>query len=1093
MKKIYFQLLVAMSIIFTVVLSAQTDFQGSNQRFQHISIREGLSQISINCILQDSMGFMWFGTQDGLNRYNGYEFKVYTNDPDNAGSLLNNYVNALFESPKNPGVLWVGTDSGLCTLDLETGRFFSSRNDSRFDNTLKNVPVTVIFEDRKGNLWLGTRGEGLYKYDRGNAAITPYIKTSRDSDGLGGSNVTALTGDREGNLWIGDNAGGFSRLDIETGGLTVYETSDAGLSNNRVLSLLCDGEGDIWIGTDGSGLFRLHRRKNAVERFSRFTYDPLVPSGLSNNYINTIFEDSDGLLWIGTKGGGLSRFQKETGQFTNFSHSPTRPHGLNNNDVWRIYEDRAGSLWVGTGGGGINKLDRGYNNFILYQFDPLNPRGLKHKEIWEIIESKKGGFWIGTEGGLYRFHLETETFDYLEHNTEFPNSSDHNWITSICEDSSGNLWLGSDGGGLYKYVPETNQISHYRHDPNNLASLSHDGILSIIEDSTGVLWFGTDGGGCCRLAPGNRDKKNPRFTRSLFTEGDPASLSNNRVMVIYEDRDNTVWVGTMGGGLNRFDRENERFRHFTNIPGNPNSLCDNRILSIYMDSLGYLWIGSNDGLDRFDKKEKLWKHYTKRDGLPNNVIYGILEESPSPDGSGGNLWFSTNKGLALLKRKTGKFRSYNINDGLQGNEFNTNAYAKSKDGLMFFGGHDGFNVFDPRKIMDNPYEPPVQLTDFHIHNKPVPISERGNSPLKKSITTTREIRLSYRQDSFSFGFAALNYINPERNQYKYILKGFDDNWIYLKKRRMVSYTKVPPGEYEFRVEGANNDGVWSKEGAELTIIITPPFWVTWWFRMLLVFLFMGGLALLHKRRTTLIRQKLEREQLEKELKLKADFTAMLVHDLRSPLTAIIGYSEMLIDMPEKINLSRTGQVIAKSSDKMLRLINDMLDLSKFEAGRMALDKKDASLYEVVTENIEVMDPLFSKKEVNLVWEQEPGTREELLSIDPEKIGQVINNFLSNAAKYVPDRGNVVLKLTRVDEHFLELSESNDGPAIPVSEQKHLFDKYAQLKTRVRMKGTGLGLAVSKIIIETHGGHIGYRAGKDGVGSTFYFRLPRSDK
>ena len=698
---------------------------------------------------------------------------------------------------------------------------------------------------------------------------------------------------------------------------------------------------------------------------------------------------------------------------------------------------------------------------------------------------------IGTEGGLYRFNLQNETFHHIKHNFDYPNSLSHNRLTSICEDSKGNLWLGSDGGGLYKYIPWEKQFFHYINDPGNPKSLSHDRILSIIEDSTGVMWFGTDGGGCSCLSPKTGDKEALSFTRYIQSKNtdDSTCLSNNRVFVIFEDTDNIIWIGTMGGGLNRFNRENASFRSFINDPSHVNSLCDDRVISINMDSLGFLWIGTFNGLDQFDKKRNLWKHFSIKNGLPNNVIYGVLEETPPSDSRGGNLWISTNKGLAHYNRKTGEFRNYDIHDGLQGNEFNTNAYLKSSGGLMFFGGLDGFNVFDPREIKDNPNPPPVVLTDFHLFNRHVPIEKNGDSVLKKSITSVKEIRLTYKQNSFSFAFSALNYISPERNRYKYMLEKYDDHWIELSKRQMVSYTKVPPGKYIFRVLGSNNDGIWNEKGARVSIIITPPFWLTWWFKILLVLLFLGVLAMIHRRRTTLIRQRLERKRLENELKLKADFTAMLVHDLRSPLTAIIGYSEMLVDMPEKINIVRTGEVIGTSSNKMLRLINDMLDLSKFEAGRMTVEKELASLYEVVTESIEVMKPLFEKKEVTLVWEQEPGTAKGLVLMDPEKIGQVINNFLSNASKYVPKKGRIVIRLSRVDEQFLELSESNNGPAIPEEERKFLFDKYAQLKTSVRVKGTGLGLAVSKLIIETHGGTIGYRGGKDGTGSTFYFRLP----
>jgi two-component system sensor histidine kinase ChiS len=1091
MNRIYFLFLAAAGILFAVHLSAHSSLLNKNNRFQHISIREGLSQSAINCIHQDSRGFMWFGTQDGLNMYDAYDFRVYVNEPENPASLPNNYINTIFESARNPGALWVGTASGLCMFDFETETFISAQNDRRFDNLLKNIPITVIAEDRDGNLWLGTRGKGLNKFDIKTGALTPYRKKPTGQNAFNSINVNALVEDSEGNLLIGYSPGGLGKLDLKTGGALVTEKKIDGLNDDRILSLLCDRDGDIWVGTDGGGLFRLQKNSSGTESLSRFYYNPAAPSGLNSNHINTIYQDRSGLIWIGTNGGGFSSFRKEAGQFENYSYSATRPHGLSHNDVWAIFEDRSGSLWIGTQGGGLNKLDRGYDKFLLYQFEPYDSKGLKHKEIWEIVEEKDGNFLIGTEGGLYRFNLRDETFHHLEHNFDYPNSLSHNRLTSICEDSEGNLWLGSDGGGLYKYIPGRKKFFHYINDPGNPQSLSHDRILSIIEDSTGVMWFGTDGGGCSCLNPGTSDKETLSFTR--FIQGknvnDSTGLSNNRVFAIYEDSDNIIWIGTMGGGLNRFERKNSTFRSFRNDPSYVNSLCDDRVLSINMDSLSFLWIGTFNGLDRFDKKRNLWKHFTTRNGLPNNVIYGVLEETPPPDGGGGNLWISTNKGLAHYDRKTGEFRNYDINDGLQGNEFNTNAYLKSSEGLMLFGGLDGLNVFDPREIKDNPHPPPVVLTDFHIFNKHVPIEKGGHSALEKTITDIKEIRLAYKQNSFSFGFAALNYISPERNRYKYMLQRYDENWIELKKKQMVSYTKVPPGNYVFKVKGSNNDGVWNEKGTEVSIIITPPFWLTWWFKICLVFLFLGVLAILHKRRTTLIRQRLERKRLENELKLKADFTAMLVHDLRSPLSAIIGYSEMLVDMPQKVNIVRTGQVIGTSSNKMLRLINDMLDLSKFEAGRMLLEKKRASLFEVVTESIEVMKPLFHKKEVTLVWEQEPGTAKEVVFMDAEKIGQVVNNFLSNASKYVPKKGDIVIRLSRVGEQFLELSVFNNGPAVPEEEQKYLFDKYAQLKTNVRVKGTGLGLAVSKIIVETHGGTIGYSAGEDGTGSTFYFRLP----
>lgn len=1071
-------LFVLLLIANILCLPAQSDFQCKNKRFGHISIKEGLSQSAINCIMQDNRGFMWFGTQDGLNLYDGYGFTVYRNEPGNPHSLLHNWINVIYESSKAPGVLWIGTSAGLCTYDYKTEAF------AVFKNAYGNAPVEAIIEDREGNLWFGAAGEGLIKFDRKTGAETQYKNV----------NATVLMEDGEGKLWIGSDKGGLSRLDEKTGAFIPYEEGRSGFSDTHVLALLCDRDGDIWIGADGSGLIRLHRDKDVKETFIHYTGNSDTPGGLNNGIIKTIIQDRSGLFWVGTKGGGVFCFQKDTKQFFNYAKDPNNPYSLSHNDIQVIFEDRAGSLWIGTQGEGINKIDSGYDKFALFQYQPHNPHGLKHEKIWSIVEGQDGLFRIGTDGGVYNFDIREETFRHIIHNVDYPNSLIHNLVLSICEDSSGNLWLGTDGGGLYKYLRRENRSLHYTHDPHNPASLSHDRIMSIIEDNSGVLWFGTDGGGISCLAPvepGNKNEKELFFTRYTHNDKDAAGLSHNQVFTIYEDNNKTVWVGTLGGGLNRFDPIRKCFQHFKNDPGAVNSLSDDSVLSIVMDSAGVLWVGTVNGLNKFDIKRGQWTLYTKKDGLPNNVINGILEEDPLPGANTRNLWISTNMGLSRFNINTGKFKNYDAYDGLQSNEFNTNAYTKSRKGIMFFGGIKGFNVFKPEQIRDNPYIPPVLLTDFYIANKPVVVSPKGDSPLKVSIAETREIRLSYRQNSFAFGFIALNYVRPEKNRYKYILEGYNDDWVSLETRQMVSYTKVLWGRYVFRVKGANNDGVWNEKGASVVLIIAPPFWMTWWFILLAVLLTMGILFLLHKRRTTHIREKLEKERLEKELQLKADFTAMLVHDLRSPLTAIMGYAQMMEEMPQLVNMAKTGKVISRSCDNMLRLINDMLDLSKFEAGKMALNRRNISLYSIIKDNLEVMMPLIKKKEITLEWNPSEDVKEITSFIDPEKIGQVINNLLSNAIKFAPDKGKgkITIILSQVEKTYMEISVSNNGPVVPGEDREYLFDMYAQLNLKSRVKGTGLGLAVSKIIIESHGGIIDYQPGQGGVGGTFYFRLP----
>ncbi|MCU0288804.1 MAG: ATP-binding protein [Acidobacteria bacterium] len=1069
-------LLVLLLFADILCLYAQIDFLGKKKRFEHISSKEGLSQSAIYCILQDSKGFMWFGTQDGLNRYDGIQFTVYRNEQDNPLSLVKNWIYTIYESQLNPGVLWIGTSDGLCTYNSRTDTF------AAFSSILGKEPVTAIIEDQEGNIWFGSAEKGLVKYDPKSNYELHYK-----------SNATVLMKDNEGNIWIGCNKGGLSKYDCNSQVVIPYVKSPDGLIDDRVLALFSDHDGDIWIGTDGGGLILRQKNKYGKEIFTHFPPNPNVPGGLNNGHIKTIIQDKSGLIWIGTNGGGLSCFHKEKKQFISYTKDPNKPYSLSHNDIEVIYEDRAGSLWIGTQGEGINKIDGRYDHFALYQYEPYNP-GLKNEKIWSIVEGKDGHFWIGTDGGIYKFDIHNDKFQHINHDPGRPNSLIHNQVLSICEDNAGNLWIGTDGGGLYNYDPVKRQSFHYSYDPLNSNGISHDRILSIIRDSSGILWFGTDGGGIFCLdpsQPGNKPGKELTFTRYTHIEAVRGSLSHNKAFTIYEDKNKTIWVGTSGGGLNRFDPIKKSFQHFNNNPAVQNSLSDNSILSIYMDSTGALWIGTVNGLNKFDLKSETWTRYTMKNGLPNNIIYGILEEDHANNNKTGNLWISTNMGLSRFNPGTGKIKNYDIHDGLQSNEFNTNAYTKSKNGIMFFGGVKGFNVFDPRQIKNNDYVPPVILTDFFIATNPVTLNQKGHSPLKSGISETREIYLSYLENSFVFGFIALNYVQPMKNRYMYKLEGYNEDWISQETRQMVFYTKVPAGNYVFKVKASNNDGIWNDEGASVVIHIAPPLWLSWWFILLSLFFLLGILFVLHRQRTKHIKEKLEKIRLENELQLKADFTAMLVHDLRSPLTAIVGYAQMMEEMPMMVDMRKTGKVISRSCDNMLRLINDMLDLSKFEAGKMVLNNSKSSLYQIASDNLEVMMPLIKKKEITLLWDISSDVKGLILFIDSEKIGQVLNNLFSNAIKFVPDnkKGVISITLKRFENEYIECSVSNNGPVVPESDRDSLFNMYAQLNMKTRVKGTGLGLAVSKVIIESHGGTIKYRPGENGIGSTFYFRLP----
>ncbi len=708
------------------------------------------------------------------------------------------------------------------------------------------------------------------------------------------------------------------------------------------------------------------------------------------------------------------------------------------------------------------------------------------------MKYREGILWIGTQAGLDKFERKTDRYTHYHSDGGKPGSLSHNIVRQVYEDHFGALWLGTNGGGLNVFDRQKETFKVYWNDPANPRSLSHNELRFIYEDHLGILWIGTNGGGLNKF---NRETDD--FTRYRYDENNLNSLSNDFVRCMYEDRLGNFWIGTQGGGLDQLDRQKEMFTHYKNNPNDKSSLSNDFVFCIHEDTSGVLWIGTwGGGINRFNREAGTFTYFGTSDGLPSNAVYGILDDDK------GNLWISTTRGLSKFNPNDHSFKNYNERDGLQSDEFNGGAHYKNRSGEMFFGGINGFNVFYPDRIKDNQYIPPIVITAFQKLNKEVQSD--------KSIFELKELILSPRDYFFSFEFAALDYTAPQKNRYAYKMEGLDQDWITTgADKRFASYTTLSPGAYTFRVKGSNNDGVWNEEGASLKIIITPPFWKTWWFAALAGALVLFFLYNIYRGRTIGIRQEMEKMRLEKELQLKADFTAMLVHDLRSPLTTVMGYSEMLKERSNQMNAARAGEVISRASRKMLSLINDMLDFAKFEAGKMTLNKKNVSIAVIVSEISEIMPPLLNQKNMNLVCQIEPGLEKKQLSIDPEKIGQVLNNLLSNAVKFTPPQGTVTIEAYETvgtpgtqdngadgdhghagnENSFLEVAVTDNGPGIPQELRKYLFDKYAQLSDDQKMKGTGLGLAVSRLIVEAHGGIIGYRQVSEMKGSVFYFRLP----
>ena len=818
------------------LFTAPAHAQPPDPYFVHLTAADGLSHNIVYCILQDRYGFMWFGTQDGLSRYDGYAFTVYRHLRSDPRSLVHNTVNTLYED--RAGTLWVGTVGGLDSF-TGNGRFVHH-------TAIPAESVGAIYEDAGGFLWIGTIGSGLFRYDPATAQAQAYRHDPADPSSLSDDNVLALYEDNAGTLWVGTLYGGLNAFDRTTGRFTRYMHDPAdqySLSHNEVATILEDRSGVLWVAT-GTAHENSVGGLDALDRTTgRFTH---YRSGgdrrsLSHNHVQALYEDSTGALWVGTED-GLNILDRAAGQFTRYVHNPLDAHSLINNDVTSIYEDRSGILWFATKGG-VSRYARAKERFQRYRHDPLEPNSLGSPAVGALAEDRNGALWIGLyDGGLDRLDRATGRFTHYRHDPDDPHSLSHDHVTALRVDREGVLWVGTSAG-LDRLDEAAGQFIHYVHDPNDPHGLGPGEVKVILEDRSGDLWIGTeDPGGLSHF-----DRRSGTFVRYEHDPADPNGFpSTYGVRAIYEDSSGDLWLGTYNG-LVRFDRRSGAFTQYRHDEADPHSLSDNFVWAIAEDREGVLWVGTHGGLNRFDQAGGQFTVYTVEDGLPNDAVAAILPDEQ------GNLWLGTmGGGLSRFNPQTGVFRNYDTGDGLQGEHFDIGAAYCSSSGEMFFGGLDGFNAFYPAEVRDNPSVPPVVLTAFRVFDQVM--------EFETPLTEVREITLSHRDNFFAFEFAALDYTDPQKNRYAYKLEGFDRDWVECGARRYASYTNLPPGKYTFRVKGANNDGVWNEDGLAVRVVITPPFWATWWFRGLVAAIVCAVGGLIYRARVQNIAALREREE-----------------------------------------------------------------------------------------------------------------------------------------------------------------------------------------------------------------------------------------
>lgn len=777
-------------------------------RFKRISIEQGLSQSTVLCILQDREGYLWFGTEDGLNRYDGYSFTVFKNIPFDETSLSINTVNTMLET--TGGDLWIGTASGgLNRYDRKTGRFIRYSSDPRNPATLSSNGIQSLASAGDGGLWVGTHTGGLNHFDTVTGACRRYLHDPANPRSIAGNKVYALCPEPNGLLWVGTDDG-LDRFDPATEKFTHFlpnSRNNGVLSGSSVRALRLDRKGQLWVGTWDGGLERFDPRTKMT--VSRGKYSANGGPGK----VRSILEDRLGNIWVGSWGEGLGKFDPETGTWTLFRNDPNNPESLSGDMVLSLHEDAAGNIFAGTGYRGISMLPHNFARFSHLRHEFGNTNSLSGNHIWSVLEDRDGILWVSTlDNGLNRIDRKRNTYTCYRHDPKRPNSISSDTVLTLYEDRDGILWLGTDGNGLDRFDRHTGKVAHFTHNPSDSSSISANYIWSILEDSAGNFWVGTSGG-LDRL-----DRKTGKCVHFRSNSADPVSLSSNYITALYETRAGEFWVGT-AEGLNRMDRGTGRCTRYLYDPRKPKGLNYNRIWCFHEDRAGNLWIGTwGGGLNRYDPATDSFEHFTENDGLVNNTVYGILEDDT------GALWMSTNRGLSRFNPKTRSFRNFTSQDGLQNEEYNVRACFRNSRGELFFGGINGLTCFRPENITEDPYAPPLVISVFGKGRLPIqPDSASGSAPV---------VRLKYGEAYISFEFSSLDYTAPGKNIYAHKLEGFDADWVFSGTRRYVEYTHLPPGTYVFRVRGTNGDGRWNETGASVHILVAPPFWGTWRFRII---------------------------------------------------------------------------------------------------------------------------------------------------------------------------------------------------------------------------------------------------------------------
>jgi ligand-binding sensor domain-containing protein/signal transduction histidine kinase len=1237
--------------------------------FKRLNIEDGLSQSTVFAMLQDHEGFMWFATQDGLNRYDGYSFTIFRNNPYDNSSLRNNWILDLYQAASrrlwvisrdgislyNPinqsfinfasdssipstrrllssvitcwhedtyGTFWIGTDKGLHIYNALSNTVSSLAQHTTADGTLPKTKIFALLQDRSGKLWAAT-AQGLYWTDCSLAAQrnTP-IRWQRVTAPHLQQHCTTLHEDANGTLWVGVAYGsdltkpeyGLVAYHIRNNTSTLYSHTSILPASQRyksgITTIKAERSGALWVQMN-EGLLRLHpKADNILQSAQVMLHNPKDSASLSSNTVTAIFEDKSGLMWIGTTD-GLDLYNHTTKSFVHFRNDPANPYSLSYNVVRSVYQDRSGTLWFGVDAGGINSWHPARQRFALYRQMPFTTNTLSNNSVRTFAENPDGTMWIGTDNGLNLFDRTRQRWQrFTVSSSNSKNGLQSNAIRSLYRDRDGTMWIGTNGMALQRYLPKTGQFEHFPFRPEDSTAFPSDRARVIFQDHTGRIWIGchVSSGGIANtggLALYHPETKT--FTRFLHNPSDSTSLSNNEVRCLYEDKQQRLWVGTYKG-LNIFSPSARSFKRYFHHAYDSTSISSNIICSVHQDKAGRYWVATANGLNEFHPATETFTRYTVREGLPNNFIYGILEDQF------GLLWLSTNNGLSRFNPATKTFRNYNIGDGLQSNEFNSGAFLVDSHGDLWFGGINGFNIVTPSQMHDNSHVSPIVLTAFTVFNKP----HRFKQPINDFVyrangKPTHHMVLNYDENLIGLEFVTLDFINSANSEYMYKLDGVDETWVQAGKRHFVSYSQLEPGEYTFRIRASNSDGVWDMEGVALSIVITPPFWQTWWFRLVVALSIVASAGMWHivriraiearnrllkrlvdertaelrhkhdelaaadeeiRRKNAILEEqaahieltntelqekneelKILNEQLEdyseelernseilaqqaqeielvntelqhKNLELadanirlealnqrKNELIGVVAHDLKNPLAAIMMTSSMIeryLDRMGREDLLKQVSNIHSTSNRMNKIILDLLDVEAIESGKFNLTMETLDVVSLAAETLNDYRIHAERKRIRINFEP---TAAFYVHADKRALRQILDNLISNAIKYSPTDKNIWVLITREESATMSIyaarqgaliqdAESNrrvqiivkdEGPGLSAEDQQKLFGRFAKLTPRPTAgeHSTGLGLSIVKQLVEAMNGRV-WCESVLGQGAAFIVELPEAE-